>query len=176
MMVDESRVHEKWKENANLTYEQLFNPWWAYPHPGLFALIMKLDKELGREKTLQLIKETTTKLAKGDSKTKRIQSDDPETIIQELVKWTNMTSEMVQHLLEFEIFPSSPREYHLNVTKCLYAKSALEMGVPKELAYQWICYNDYVIAGILHPNIKLDRPKCLMLGDDRCEFHYTFEE
>jgi hypothetical protein len=50
------------------------------------------------------------------------------------------------------------------------------MGVPKELAYQWICYTDYVVAGILHQKIRLNRPKCLMLGDDRCEFHYTFDE
>jgi len=168
--------HEGWKKNANVTYEQLFKPWWAYPHPGLFALLMRLDKELGREKTLQLIKETTEQLAKGDANTRRVQSEDPETVIQTLVKWTNMDSDAVKHLLEFEIYPSSRREYHIDVTKCLYAKTAHEMGVPKELAYQWICYNDYVIAGILHPKIRLNRPKCLMLGDEKCEFHYTFED
>ena len=168
--------YEKWKEQANITYEQLFHPWWAQPHAGLFALIMKLDKELGREKTLRLIKETTTELAKGDAKTKRVESDDPETVIQTLVEWTNMGSEKVQHLLEYEIYPSKQDEYHLDVTKCLYVKAALDMGVPAELAYQWICYNDYVIANILHPNIKLNRPRCLMLGHDRCEFHYTYEQ
>jgi hypothetical protein len=171
-----SEPYSKWKEKANITYDQFFRPWWVIPHPGLFALIMKLDKELGREKTLQIIKETTDKLARGDAKTRRVQSEDPEVVMQELIKWTNMNSESNRHLLEFEIFSSSPREYNLDVTKCLYAKSALEMGVPKELAYQWICYNDYVIAGVLHPKIKLNRPKCLMLGDDKCEFHYTFEE
>ncbi len=61
--------HPGWKENSNVSYEQLFKPWWPTTHPGLFALIMKLDRELGREKTLQIIRETVEQLAEGDAKT-----------------------------------------------------------------------------------------------------------
>ena len=123
---------------------------------------------------MQIIKETTEQLIKDDPKkhTQRVNSEDPETMISELVKWTNMSSESVQHIPGFEILPSSPREYKLKVTKCLYARTVRDMDAA-DLGYQWICSNDYVIAETLHPKIMLTRTKTLMQGDDCCEFHYT---
>jgi len=165
---------EKWKEKVDLTYEQYFNSPMYIPHQGIRLLAEIIEETLGRDRAYQLIQEKIEDFYREAT----IQSREKNPVIDFKdfqSRWANVSSPLMQHVLEAEILESTPRKHKMRVTKCLFAEAFRSMGVP-ELGYIWECNNDFVMTGAGDPRARLQRPTTLMEGHDCCDFTWYWEE
>ena len=86
-----------------------------------------------------------------------------------------MSTEFMRHCLKFNITEDAPNKIIFKFTKCLWAKTFLEINEPG-LGYAMCCYPDYEMVKVFHPKLKLTRNKTLMQGNTCCESIYTWEE
>jgi hypothetical protein len=81
----------------------------------------------------------------------------------------------MQHCLNFTIVEDNPKKLALKFTKCLWAKTFLEINAP-EVGYSICCHPDFAMAKAFHPNLKFVRTKSLMKGDAYCDSTYIWED
>ena len=86
-----------------------------------------------------------------------------------------MYTEFMQHCLEFTITEDTADKLTFKFTKCLWAKTFLEINEPG-IGYAMCCYPDYAMAKIFNPKLKLIRNKTIMQGNDYCKCTYQWED
>ena len=63
----------------------------------------------------------------------------------------------------------------VNTVACLWADTWREWGA-EDIGYVYECKPDFAAIKALHPNLRLERTKTLMQGDDCCDFKFIWEE
>ena len=86
-----------------------------------------------------------------------------------------MSTEFMQHCLDYKVVQDTPSKLSLQFSKCLWAKTFLEINEPG-LGFAMCCNPDYSMAKVFHPKIKLIRNKTLMQGNDCCNSTYIWED
>jgi len=169
-----SDIPEKWKEKVDLTYEQYFNSPMHIPHQGIVLLAEIIEETLGRDRAYQLIQGRIEDFYR--EATIRSRQNNPVKDFEDFQsRWANVSSPLMQHVLEAKILESTPTKHKMRVTKCLFAEVFRSLGVP-ELGYIWECNNDFVMAEAGDARARLLRPTTLMEGHSCCEFTWYWEE
>jgi len=146
---------ERITENSGMSYEQVFN--FAFRDVVIPALI-GVSENIGRDKLVEMFKEAADKI--WIKKEPQRQFED------------NLSQDFWKNVLDIEVLENTEKTRIQKITSCLWAKTFREAGAP-ELGYAIWCYPDYAMAK--SNNMKLERTKSLMLGDDHCYFKYTKE-
>lgn len=63
-----------------------------------------------------------------------------------------------------------------DVTRCCYAESYREMGLPEELVTRVSCLRDGAFAAGYSPKLHLARPETIAAGAGRCPFTFTWND
>jgi hypothetical protein len=69
-----------------------------------------------------------------------------------------------------------PGRIAFDVTRCRYAESYREMGLPEELAQRVSCLRDAAFAAGYSPCLTLDRPTTIASGATTCPFTFTWND
>jgi hypothetical protein len=59
-------------------------------------------------------------------------------------------------------------------TNCIWVQAYREMDA-MDIGFLWECTSDFTMAKVLSSDVKLEMPKCMMLGDDECIWGYKWK-
>lgn len=74
-----------------------------------------------------------------------------------------------------QVVRSEAHVFEMKITRCAHAEIFAEWNA-RDLGLQFVCAGDDAMLDGFNPDIKLERPKLLMKGDDCCHFIYTMEK
>ena len=128
-----------------------------------------LEKELGREKMIELVKKHSTERLLGVAKRdlQRLGSSDFKTYIS-IFREPGMLNSLTMEIVE-----DTDTVFEIKVTDCLSATTFLRAKAG-HIGYARICWGDYAWAEGFNPKIKLIRDKTLMQGHDCCNHRYIW--
>lgn len=148
-----------------LTYKQYL----AMQYREYIRLAKALEKEFGKEKTIELLKKFTTEnllqLGKAQAKEKTDLS------LKAYTRQFNPAN--YKNLLTLEIVEGTEKAYELKVTECIWATTFLDANAG-DIGYAAVCYGDYAWAEGFNPKIKLVRDKTLMQRHEYCNHRYIW--
>ena len=168
-----SSESEKWNFRAEISLKELFNPPVTQPHKGIIAIVRELEKVLGKEQAHKLvgdvIERERVKVAQAGVKNSKI------TCFKEWVKWFEGGSSIWMHanVDERPVYTENTRS--VNTVACMWADTYREWGAG-DIGYIYECKPDFAAVKAQHPNLRLERTKTLMQGDDCCDFKFIWEE
>lgn len=128
-----------------------------------------LQKEIGEDKVIELIKKQTDErlLQQAKADLKRLGNSDFKTYIS-IFRDPRMLAS-----LNMEIIQDTDTVFEIKVTDCLAAESFLPHKAG-DIGYAAVCWGDYIWAEGFNPKIKLVRDKTLMQGDAYCNHKYIW--
>jgi len=148
-----------------LTYRQLLERQFM----NFITLAKGLEKEMGKEKTIALLKNVSTE---GQTDLgKRQASSMPDN---SFAAYVGQFRSGYENTLTKEIVEDSETAFELKVTECIWADTFLKAKAA-DIGYAWICWGDYAWAEGFNPKIKMVRDKTLMQGHDRCNHRYLWK-
>ncbi len=165
-------IDVKSKEKIEISYEDYFRTRFS----GIAEMVRALTPIMDQMKALDRIKELYKRKSK-DLVKRLLKNKKPITSFEEFKEMykEQMSTEFMQHCLNFTITEDTPNKLTFKFTKCLWAKIFLEIKEPG-LGYAMCCYPDYTMAKAFHPKLKLVRNKTLMQGNECCETTYIWED
>ncbi len=136
--------------------------------PIVSAIINGFIKELGKERTLEILSKIIEKDAIDSGrlladKFKGNSISELSKLIREV--WCDEGAMIIDVLKETE------NEFHFNVTKCCYVEVYKKLNV-SELGKCLSCDRDFSFNDGFNPEIKLERSQTIMEGADHCDFRY----
>jgi hypothetical protein len=75
--------------------------------------------------------------------------------------------------LTLEITEDTGKVFGLRVTECVWAKVFRDAGLGGEIGHAALCNMDYSWPQSFNENLKMERTKTLMRGDDHCNHRYV---
>ncbi len=146
--------------DRKLTYKQFF----AIRYRESIQLAKALTEELGKEKTIALLKKhTAARMTRvGQAQAKR----SPDTNFSTYVA-TFKDPERYKNTLTMDIVEDTDKVFELKVTECIWAKTYLDADAG-DIGFASVCYGDYAWAEGFNPEIKMVRDKTLMEGAPIC--------
>jgi hypothetical protein len=128
-----------------------------------------LQKEIGNEKVIELIKKHTDErlLQRAKEDLKRLGKSDFKSYI------SIFRDPRMQASLTMEIIQDTDKIFEIKVTDCLAAESFLPYKAG-DIGYAAVCWGDYIWAEGFNPKIKLIRDKTLMQGHAYCNHKYIW--
>jgi hypothetical protein len=148
--------------DKKLTYRQLY----AVQYRAYIGLAKALSQDLGREKTIELLKKYTSErmLRMGQEQAKRSPDNTFGTYVA-------MFRGGYENTLTKEVVGDTDKAFELNVTECIWASTFLKADAG-DIGYAGVCFGDYAWAEGFNPKIRLVRDKTLMEGHDCCNHRY----
>jgi hypothetical protein len=130
-------------------------------------LIRGFEAELGREKTLAIVRQVIVNLAheSGADLATRLGESTLEAFTKGIQRWTEGGA------LELEILEESPDRLAFNVTRCKYAEMYRSLGLA-DLGASLSCCRDFALIEGFNPDIALERTQTLMEGATHCDFRF----
>ena len=164
---------EKWSHKTEITIKERFNPSLDIPHKGVLLLVRELEKVLGKEKTHKLVGDTWER--EKVRATKESAKKNPVTSFKDWVKQFEggSSSGGSANIDEPAVYTENSRS--CNTVGCLWADTWREWGA-EDIGYLICCKPDFALIKAMHPNLRLERTKTLMQGDDCCDFKFIWEE
>ncbi|MFC2161958.1 L-2-amino-thiazoline-4-carboxylic acid hydrolase [Acidobacteriota bacterium] len=128
-----------------------------------------LQKELGEEKVIELIKKATEERMKerAQADIKRLGGTDFKSYI------SIFRDPRMLESLNMEIIEDTDTVFEIKVSDCLSAESFVPFKAG-DLGYAAVCWGDYNWASDFNPKIKMVRDKTLMQGHDCCNHKYMW--
>jgi hypothetical protein len=167
-----SDLQQEFLVDSNMNYQQVFN----FAFKSWYIRYMKgLAEEIGKEKFLEILKNTGWKLYQESIKKSfgHLKKRDVESLIANF--WAPMQkSRLWSHCLPVEIIKQTSTEGLVKMSRCLVAKVFRDNDAA-DIGYAGICHADFAVADAFNPKIKLVRNNCLMKGDNHCLFEYTLK-
>jgi hypothetical protein len=129
-----------------------------------------VQDKLGKEETLELIKQMATKFNLERGKKQAENSSD-----RSLKSYTRMFAEPKEWegILRMEIVEDSESAFELKVSECIQAANYIDHDAA-DIGYANVCWGDYAWAEGFNPKIKLVRDKTLMEGHSCCNHRYVW--
>lgn len=130
-------------------------------------LVEAFEKELGREKTHEILAGVIRELAQGKGQELRliVPDDSMPSFASTWEPWLR------DDALEMEVIALSDDIYHFNVTRCRYAEMYRELGL-EDLGYTLSCNRDASLINGFSDKYELTRTQTIMEGAAYCDFHY----
>lgn len=161
----ESDEEHKFLLDSEMTLQEVYN--FAYKQWYIPAM-KNLMEQIGKEKFIELLKKSSDMFYKSN-KESEINYDE-----RTLIAWSNNMKEGCKNWsdrLTFEILNDDEKIFEIKFTECLWAKTFREVDA-SDIGYAGVCYQDYPMTKAFNPNLKLDREKTLMQGNDCCHFKW----
>lgn len=133
----------------------------------LAPLIDALGQEFGRERVIEVVRETIIRIAEeqGAALAQSMGSDGLPAFADSTRFWTQ------DNALEIEVLARSEAAYDFNVTRCRYAELYRALGVP-ELGAVFSCNRDGALIEGFNPDVEFTRTQTIMEGAPFCDFRY----
>jgi predicted ArsR family transcriptional regulator len=133
----------------------------------LAPLIEALGAEFGRERVVEIVRETIVRIAQqqGAVLAESMGSDGLEAFADTLRFWTQ------DNALEIEVLERSEGAFDFNVTCCRYAELYRALGIP-ELGAVFSCNRDAALIEGFNGNVEFTRTQTIMQGASFCDFRY----
>ncbi|MFC1732615.1 L-2-amino-thiazoline-4-carboxylic acid hydrolase [candidate division KSB1 bacterium] len=128
-------------------------------------------KEFGEERTLKIVKDVITGLAKesGQQLRESVGGNSLRHFMKGMELWKK------DDAYEAEILEQSETKLSTNTTRCRYAEMYKELGMEK-LGVILSCGRDFALMEGFNPSIKLTRTQTIMEGAPYCDFRYCMEK
>jgi hypothetical protein len=138
-------------------------------------LIKTLIKELGEERTIEILKIDTREaaLAQGQRQAQAVKRAGKKNDFNTYVSMFR-DPKRGAYTLTKEIIEDSEKAFELKVTECLYAETYIKAGLGGEVGFAALCYMDYFWPKGFNENIKMVRDKTLIQGHDCCNHRYIW--
>jgi len=135
----------------------------------LAPVIDALGEEFGREKVIEIVKDTIINLSQqqGSELAEAMGGKDCDAFEQSLQYWTK------DDALKLDVLEKNESTLNFNVVRCRYSEMYRELGIP-ELGAVFSCNRDYALIEGFNPEAKLTRTQTLMEGKSHCDFRYEF--
>ncbi|MBI5051821.1 MAG: L-2-amino-thiazoline-4-carboxylic acid hydrolase [Chloroflexi bacterium] len=132
----------------------------------LIPLIESLGKEFGRERVLEIVRQTIITLARGQGAAlAQRYGNGMNDFAESLANWKK------DNALEMDVLEQSDGKLSFNVTRCRYAEMYRTLGIP-ELGAILSCNRDESLIEGFNADIKLTRTQTIMQGATCCDFRY----
>jgi len=130
-------------------------------------IIRAVSEELGREKTLELLRRVISELARqgGADLAGQLGEATLSAFSGSLDRWREGGA------LEIEMLENSEEQLSFNVTRCRYAEMYRALGLA-ELGSSLSCQRDFSLVEGFNPGIHLSRTQTLMDGAPFCDFRF----
>jgi hypothetical protein len=163
----QQEVHKFDKEipGLKMTYRRMA----AMRNQSFIRFARFLQKELGEERVIELIKKQTEQRLKEQAKRdlERLGNSDFKSYIS-IFRDPQMLASLTMEIIE-----DTDTVFEIRVTDCLAAESFLPHKAG-DIGYAAVCWGDYNWASDFNPKIKLIRDKTLMQGHDFCNHKYVW--
>ena len=135
----------------------------------LKPVIDAMGEEFGRERVVEILRDTIIKLAteQGDELAGQMGGCGSVQFVDSLEYWTRGGA------LEIEVLEQDDKKLSFNVNRCRYAELYRSLGIP-ELGAVLSCNRDYALIDGFNPDANLVRTQTIMEGASHCDFRYTF--
>ena len=139
--------NEESKEKFDISYEDYFRTRFN----GITEMVRTLTPLLNEIEVLNRIKELYIKKSK-DLIARLLKDKKPVTNFEEFkeIYKEQLSTEFMDHCLEFTITQDTPNKLSFKFTKCLWARTFIEINEPG-LGYAMCCNPDYSMAKAFHP-------------------------
>lgn len=132
----------------------------------LMPLIEALGKEFGREKVLEIVRQTIITIAREQGAAlAQHYGNGINDFAESLANWKK------DNALEIDVLEQNDGKLCFNVTRCRYAEMYRALGI-SELGAILSCNRDYSLIEGFNPDIKLTRTQTMMEGAACCDFRY----
>ena len=150
-----------------LTYRQFS----ANQYSAYIRLAKALSKDLGKDKTMELLKKYTAErmLRVGQAQAK----SSPDVNFNTYVAMFR-GPEGYKNTLTKEVMEDTDTAFELKVTECIWASTFLKADAG-DIGYAGVCYGDYAWAEGFNPQIEMVRDKTLMEGAPYCNHRYIWK-
>jgi hypothetical protein len=136
----------------------------------LIPLIESLGKEFGREKVLEIVRQTIITIARGQGAAlAQRYGSGVNDFAESLANWKR------DDALEMDVLEQSDGKLSFNVTRCRYAEMYRALGIP-ELGAILSCNRDESLIEGFNDEIKLTRTQTIMQGAACCDFRYEIKK
>lgn len=141
----------------------------AMQYRGVIQVARALEKEMGKEKTIEFLKKATAErmLNYGKTQAGRMPNNNFDTYV-------NQFRSGYADSLTKEIVEDTEKAFELKVTECIWADAFLRAKAG-DIGFAWVCFGDYSWPQGFNPKIKMIRDKTLMEGDTLCNHRYIWE-
>ncbi len=148
-----------------LTYRRLV----AFQSRSYIEFARFMQKEIGKEKVIELIKKQTDQrmLQRAKKDLKRLGKSDFKSYIS-IFRDPRMLAS-----LNMEIIQDTDKVFEIKVTDCLAAESFMPHKAG-DIGFATVCWGDYLWASGFNPKIKLVRDKTIMQGHGYCNHKYMW--
>jgi hypothetical protein len=161
----EGHKFDKKLPGPDMTYRRFA----AIRHRSFIRFARFLQKEIGEERVIELIKKETEQRLNAQAKRdlERLGNSDFKSYIS-IFRDPGMLSSLTMEIIE-----DTDKVFEIRVTDCLAAESYLPHKAG-DIGYAAVCWGDYNWATDFNPKIKLIRDKTLMQGHDCCNHKYIW--
>jgi hypothetical protein len=130
-------------------------------------LIRAFAKEIGSERTLEIVRELIRALAqeRGAELAREVGERTIEAFAGTLGRWSENGA------LEIKILEQSPTQLAFDVTRCRYAEMYRALGL-EDLGGGLSCERDFALIQGFNPDIELTRTQTIMEGAPCCDFRF----
>jgi hypothetical protein len=134
---------------------------------AIAPVIKAVAQRLGREEALAILQEVNQQeaLQRGRSLAEDMGRNGIEELVDDVAGWGR------GGVLEMEVLEQTATTYFFNVTRCPYYEKYKELGL-EEFGVGFSCCRDEPFARGFNSQLRLERTKTIMEGDDHCDFRY----
>jgi hypothetical protein len=135
----------------------------------LKPVIEALGAEFGRERVVEVMRQTIVRLAReqGAELAQQLGGCSAGHLLDSLRYWTQ------DDALEIELLEQDEIRLHFNVRRCRYAELYRALGLA-DLGATLSCNRDFALIDGFNPDATLVRTQTIMQGAAHCDFRYTF--
>ena len=151
--------------NRDITYRQML----ANRYREFIELSKALEKEWGKERTVEFLKKMTTEKMTQYGKKQAEQSTD-----NSFEAYVKQFRAGYRNMLTKEIVEDTDKAFELEVTECIWADVFLRAQAG-HIGYAAVCWGDYAWASSFNEKIEMVRDKTLMQGHDCCNHRYLWK-
>jgi len=154
----------KFNRKVDWTFEQAYR----WRNSLIVDRMNRISNYLGREKLIDALKKSTEEYYSS------IETYKPENTLQNFVK-PFFEDEDYKTILTTEVIENREDFVSLKIRECLNAKIFRELNAA-DIGYATLCQGDEAWVRAYNPNIRFNRTKTLMEGDDYCDHCYKMVE
>lgn len=137
----------------------------------LGPMIEALGKEFGRERVIEIVRETIIGVARKQGAELAAARGDAS-----LAAFSSATDGWrTAGALELDVLEKNDERYSFNVTRCKYAEMYAALGMA-ELGAVFSCNRDFSLVEGFNPQIELAREQTIMQGAPCCTFRYRMKK
>jgi hypothetical protein len=157
------------KFDAELGRKLTYRRYYANRYGEFIELAKALEKEWGRERTVEFLKKRTTE--KMTQHGKRQAEETSDNSFEAYVKQFRAGYE---NLLTKEVVEDTDTAFELKVTECIWADTFLPADAG-HIGYAAVCWGDYAWTSSFNEKMTMVRDKTLMQGHDCCNHRYLWK-